>query len=69
LNYKAKLIELFESSKKGKSFKKYLPEDVLNNIEIIADNSNSQKGVFTVLITLNVYKILHPTQDIRIHQS
>ena len=38
-------------------------------IEVIGDKINTQKGVFTVLVTLITHKILDPKQDIRKHQS
>ena len=38
-------------------------------IDIIANNSSNQRAVFTVLITLLVYKHFHNNQDIRYHQS
>jgi DNA (cytosine-5)-methyltransferase 1 len=39
------------------------------DIKIILSNSESSKGVLTVVITSLVYKILHPEQDIRYHQA
>ncbi|MGZ9797165.1 DNA (cytosine-5-)-methyltransferase [Mycoplasma sp. 4013] len=40
-----------------------------HNIQIIVDHEEGYKGVFTVLVTSLVYKILHPHQDIRLHQA
>ena len=40
-----------------------------NNITKIVENSERCKGVLTVLITLFLYKIVHPEQDVRYHQS
>lgn len=37
--------------------------------EIIIKNIYQQKGVFTVLVTLLFYKILHKEQDIRLHKK
>jgi DNA (cytosine-5)-methyltransferase 1 len=42
---------------------------VLSNISIIGRYIESQKGVFTVLITLGIHKILNNYQDIRYHQT
>ncbi len=70
MNHAEKLIELYNKSllydlpKKNKIDKKYT-----GYLDCISDNSLSQKGVFTVLVTLVIHKILHPTQDIRLHQS
>jgi len=38
------------------------------NIDVVLSRISSNKGVFTVLVTLALYKILHPTQDIRQHK-
>ncbi len=38
-------------------------------IDTIVSESERNKGVYTVVITSVVYKILHPEQDIRKHQS
>ncbi|MDR0484741.1 MAG: hypothetical protein LBH40_05645 [Alphaproteobacteria bacterium] len=40
-----------------------------NHLDVIANNSLKLKGVYTVIITLGVYKILNPNQDIRNHQE
>ncbi len=46
-----------------------MPSRVDKELKVVGDNIESQKGVFTVLVTLAVYKALHPTQDIRFHQD
>jgi DNA (cytosine-5)-methyltransferase 1 len=61
-----KLNQLHSNSS---SYSRYLPDDVQNHLNLIAQKSKSQKGVFTVLITLLVHKSLNPSQDIRYHQS
>jgi DNA (cytosine-5)-methyltransferase 1 len=38
-------------------------------VEIIAEKVASQKGVYTVLVTLLTHKIISPQQDIRLHQK
>lgn len=38
-------------------------------IKVIIENAYTQKGVWTVLITLLFYKTLHPKQDIRYHKK
>jgi DNA (cytosine-5)-methyltransferase 1 len=43
--------------------------NILNDIKIIAAKSFTQKGVFTVIITLLAHKIYDPKQDIRNHQA
>lgn len=42
---------------------------IKSHLDVIADNSESNKAVMTVVMTSLVYKILHPNQDIRLHQS
>ena len=44
----------------------YEVKEALNEILGLAE---SAKGVMTVLLTSTVYKIIHPEQDIRNHQS
>jgi DNA (cytosine-5)-methyltransferase 1 len=51
----------FIKSDIDKNEKAYLDE--------ILDKSESSKGVLTVLVTSLVYKIFHPQQDVRKHQS
>lgn len=67
--YKKILITIYNEAVKKKNYSKKLTKDILENIEIISTKCFNQKGVFTVLITLSIYKIKHPTQDIRIHQA
>jgi DNA (cytosine-5)-methyltransferase 1 len=47
----------------------HLNDQIQSWVKCIADNAYSQKGVYTVLVTLLVYKIFEPKQDIRRHQS
>lgn len=46
-----------------------LPEELLQNLDIIVDNSESSKAVLTVTLTSLIYKYIYPGQDIRRHQS
>lgn len=46
-----------------------LPEEVKRDLDFIAKKCYSQKGVYTVLVTLLYYKVLHIEQDIRLHQQ
>lgn len=41
---------------------------LLTDCNLIIEKSYSQKGVFTVLVTLLFYKMKHDTQDIRLHK-
>jgi cytosine-specific methyltransferase len=47
---------------------KGVDKQLIERINIIVENSSTQKGVYTVLITLLVHKILYPKQDVRRHQ-
>ena len=64
--YDQTLRSLF--SQRSKFSHNDIPEDLRKHIQTVADASESSKGVFTVLITLLIYKIHHPGQDIRYHQ-
>jgi len=44
-------------------------DDLLKNLNDVLENSESSKGVFTVVLTSLIYKIFYPTQDIRLHQA
>lgn len=46
-----------------------LAESIKQDIAYIGRQCYKQKGVYTVLVTLLYYKILHPEQDVRIHQT
>lgn len=69
MNYKELLVSIYQEVVEGKSYLSNLDTDTLTNIKIIAKKCFVQKGVYTVLITLVIYKILHPKQDIRNHQT
>ena len=68
MNHKDKLLEIYNLSSIVTDIK-----DVNNKtkdyIKSIGEKINSQKGVFTVLVTLITHKILNPKQDVRKHQS
>ena len=68
MNHKDKLLEIYNLSSTVTDIK-----DVNNKtkdyIKSIGEKINSQKGVFTVLVTLITHKILNPKQDVRKHQS
>lgn len=67
MNHSKKLIELHQRSKHLCAHEIYNKNKTI--ISIIGDNCLRQKGVFTVVITLAIHKILYPLQDIRLHQS
>ena len=68
MNHKEKLLEIYKLSYSLNDI-----EDVNNDtkdfIKTIGGKINTQKGVFTVLVTLITHKIIDPTQDVRKHQS
>ncbi len=68
MNHKEKLLEIYENSSIVKDIKS-VDAKTQENISLIGEKINSQKGVYTVMITLVTHKILHPEQDIRNHQS
>lgn len=46
-----------------------LPDDCVKDLRIIVEHAESLKGVLGVTLTSIVYKVLHPSQDIRFHQE
>ncbi len=69
MSYDKILIELHTEAIEKKDYTNKLNPKTLQNIKTIAQKSFNQKGVFTVLVTLSIYKIVHPKQDIRNHQT
>lgn len=69
MNYDNILTELHTEAINKEKYIDSLAEKTLKNIETIAQKSFNQKAVFTVLVTLSIYKIVHPKQDIRNHQT
>lgn len=74
MNHRQKLLEIHEKAVKLSLSEQDNLEDSLNqavvtHISEIARKCFNQKGVYTVLITLLVHKILYPNQDVRYHQN
>jgi DNA (cytosine-5)-methyltransferase 1 len=69
MNHKEKLIEIYNQDLEIEKVLNILPELIFTCIQTIAQNCSKQKGVYTVLTTLLIHKIIKPTQDIRYHQS
>ena len=69
MNHKQKLLEIYHENLNVEKVRSTLPDRIFTYIQTIALNCSKQKGVYTVLITLLVHKILEPTQDIRYHQT
>lgn len=46
-----------------------LPDDYIQDLKVIVENAEMQKGVLGVTLTSIVYKTLYPSQDIRNHQE
>ncbi len=68
MNHKDKLLEIYKLSYSLTDIDD-VDEKTLAFIKSIGSKINTQKGVFTVLVTLITHKIIEPTQDIRKHQS
>ena len=68
MNHKEKLIQIYKLSYSITDIKD-ISEDIKNKILIIAEYSSSQKGVYTVLVTLLTHKVIVPEQDVRKHQA
>jgi DNA (cytosine-5)-methyltransferase 1 len=67
-NHKEKLLEVYQKSFDIADIDN-IPEKLINSLKTITGNIDRNKGVYTVLITLMVHKLLEPTQDIRYFQS
>ena len=63
------LVDCYKEVKDGISYADRLSQDEKQWIDTISEKCFNQKGVFTVLVTLFIYEIKHPTQDIRKHQK
>ena len=68
MNHREKLIEIYSLSSSISDIKDIPPEQI-KYINTIGEKVYSQKGAYTVLVTLIVHKLLSPNQDIRYHQS
>jgi DNA (cytosine-5)-methyltransferase 1 len=60
------LLSIYEQSKTNNIFN--LNSVLCNQLDVILSRIQSNKGVFTVIITLALYKIVYPEQDIRLHK-
>ncbi|MGB5793878.1 restriction endonuclease, SacI family [Poseidonibacter sp.] len=69
MNYSELLESIYKEANKNINYSEELTQEILNNITTISEKCFNQKGVFTVLVTLSIYKIKHSKQDIRIHQN
>lgn len=63
------LEDVYQQAKKNKSLDDINLNEIQKDlIKIIVVNEQSNKGVFTVLVSSLTYKCLHPEQDIRYHK-
>ncbi len=69
MDYDKILENIYKEAINNKNYSNKLSQDEVKWIELIADKCLNQKGVFTVLVTLFIYKIKHYEQDIRKHQK
>jgi len=67
MNHKEKLLEIYEKSFDISDIN--LDKEQKIYLQNIVSNIAKNKGVFTVLITLLVHKLLNPKQDIRYFQN
>jgi DNA (cytosine-5)-methyltransferase 1 len=68
MNHREKLKNIYDLSLLIEDIKD-IPNQYLEYIDAISINAYNQKGVYTVIVTLLIHKILYPEQDIRNHQS
>jgi DNA (cytosine-5)-methyltransferase 1 len=66
----SKTVEnIYQDAKQNVNYADKLSQDEIKWVDIISKKCFNQKGVFTVLVTLLVYKIENPKQDIRLHRT
>jgi DNA (cytosine-5)-methyltransferase 1 len=68
MSHKEKLLEIYKLSYSLNDIED-VNKETKDFIKSIGSKINTQKGVFTVLVTLITHKIINPTQDVRKHQS
>ena len=68
MNHKEKLLEIYKKSFDISDIENIGKEDI-SYLENIATNIDRNKGVYTVLITLLIHKLINPKQDIRYFQN
>lgn len=68
MNHKDKLLEIYNLSSIVTDIKN-VNNETKDFIKSIGAKINTQKGVFTVLVTLITHKIINPKQDVRKHQT
>ncbi|MBD2297217.1 hypothetical protein [Nostoc sp. FACHB-190] len=69
MNHREKLLKVYQDIAKVEINQIILPEEYQHYVTEVARNCFKRKAAHTVLITLLVHKILHPSQDIRYHQA
>ncbi len=69
MNHREKLLEVYDLSQDISDLEGLIISTYVDYINLIAKNCKKQKGVYTVLITLLIHKVLNPNQDIRYHQK
>lgn len=67
LNPKQTLLNIYVNANDVSDIQ--LSENIAGCLQFILNRISNNKGVYTVLITLSLYKYLYPEQDIRYHQK
>jgi len=68
MNHKEKLLEVYKKSFNVSDIQNISPKTMVF-LKNITENIDRNKGVYTVLITLMIHKLLYPKQDIRYFQD
>lgn len=66
LNPKQTLLDIYTNSNDVSDIQ--LSESIAEHLQFILNRISQNKGVYTVLVTLALYKYLNPSQDIRQHK-
>ncbi|MEG2869541.1 MAG: DNA cytosine methyltransferase [Terrisporobacter sp.] len=67
MDYIGKLEDIISKSQNIDDIR--IDDNIKHTLKVIGDNCKTQKGVYTVLVTLGIYKLFHKDQDIRYHQE
>jgi DNA (cytosine-5)-methyltransferase 1 len=68
-NYKEIVLKIHKEALADMNYSNKLQSKTNENIKTLATLCFNQKAVYTVFITLGIYKIVHKEQDIRNHQT
>ena len=69
MDYKNQLLSIYNEAVEDVDYTDKFNKNILDNVTTLAEKCFTQKGVYTVFVTLSIYKLFHKKQDIRNHQT